>query len=281
MAKRINKREHRPIEQLREQFEIEKELAGRLKAASAAERTHLYASLYDELFRRVPHHPQLTRKISPEEQIQEVQAQMKFLLVFLTKGTVFLEIGPGDCALAFEVAKNVKKVYAVDVSKEVTTSKTTPENFELFLSDGSSIPLPPKSMDVVYSYHLMEHLHPDDARKQLQNIYDVLVPGGLYVCVTPNRLNGPHDISMHFERVARGFHLKEYINSELSALFRSVGFSKVKAYGRGRGFYLPCPLSLVIGCEYVLSLLPYELAKSLALTKILQSVLGIRLVGVK
>lgn len=192
-----------------------------------------------------------------------------------------MEVGPGDCALAFEAAKLVKKVYGVDVSSEVTKSKTFPENFELFLSDGSSIPLPPNSIDVVYSYHLMEHIHPDDAQKQLRNIYNVLVPGGLYVCVTPNRLNGPHDISRLFDRVAKGFHLKEYTHRELARLFQSIGFSKIKAFGRARGVYFRCPLSLISVCEQGLSLIPYAVAKPLASTKILKSLLEIRLVGVK
>ena len=62
----------------------------------------------------------------------------------------------------------------------------------------------------------MEHLHPDDALEQLQNIYSALVPGGIYLCITPNRLSGPQDVSRDFDMVATGFHLKEYTISELS-----------------------------------------------------------------
>ena len=71
----------------------------------------------------------------------------------------------------------------------------------------------------------MEHLHPDDAVDQLKNIYNALVNGGKYICITPNRLTGPHDISKYFDNVATGFHLKEYTVTELSGLFREVGFS--------------------------------------------------------
>ena len=66
-------------------------------------------------------------------------------------GVVYLEVGPGDCALAFEVAKHVNKVIAVDVSETITKSAHTPENFELIISDGCSIPVQPGSIDVVYS----------------------------------------------------------------------------------------------------------------------------------
>ena len=50
---------HRTAEQVKEHYEIEKVIADRLRNSSAAERTELYKASYDELFRRVPHHPLL------------------------------------------------------------------------------------------------------------------------------------------------------------------------------------------------------------------------------
>ena len=50
----------RTPEQLRHHYEVERELADRLRSASREERKQLYAGVYDELFRRVPDHPQLT-----------------------------------------------------------------------------------------------------------------------------------------------------------------------------------------------------------------------------
>ena len=44
----------RTAAQIRAHYEIEKELASRLRGASKAERRTLYASLYDELFRAFP-----------------------------------------------------------------------------------------------------------------------------------------------------------------------------------------------------------------------------------
>ena len=85
---------------------------------------------------------------------------------------------------------------------------------------------------------LMEHLHPDDALDQLQNIFTALTSAGVYLCITPNRLNGPHDISMYFDEVATGFHLHEYTITELSDLFKKVGFSKVRVYIWKRGLFL-------------------------------------------
>lgn len=175
--------------QIREHYEIEKELASKLRDASKEERRQLYSLVYDEMLTRVPHHPMLTRKASEEQRNESVRQQLVFLGRFLRDGMTFAEVGPGDCALALEVAKRAKVVYAIDVSSEITTRETL-ENFRLILSDGSSIPVPSDSVDLLYSNQLMEHLHPDDAHDQLGEIYRVLARGGA-ICVcyaqSPNR----------------------------------------------------------------------------------------------
>ena|SRR3990167_3891301 len=106
--------EHRTTEQVREHYEIEKELAIRLRNASKQERRHLYSSLYNEMYLRVPHHPQLTQKSSHQKTLAAVSAQIKLFKHLLGKEITFLEVGPGDCALSLEVTKHVKQVCAVD-----------------------------------------------------------------------------------------------------------------------------------------------------------------------
>ncbi|MBK8014729.1 MAG: class I SAM-dependent methyltransferase [Deltaproteobacteria bacterium] len=219
--------------------------------------------MYDELYRRVPDHPQLTRKAGAHERREAVLRQVALLEPLLRPNGSFLEIGPGDCALSFEVAKIVRDVYGVDVSDVITRTLSPPSNFHLTLSDGCSIPLPPGSIDVAYSNQLMEHLHPDDARTQLENIHRVLAPGGRYVCVTPNRLTGPHDISRSFDRSARGFHLKEYTASELERLFLDVGFSSVSIYALVKGRRVRLPSKIVALEETLLGASPFRLRRAL------------------
>jgi SAM-dependent methyltransferase len=281
MKQKLQKGEQRSLEQIRQHYEIEKELANKLRFASKAERRVLYSSLYDELFRRVPLHPLLTRKLSPAETTRTVSSQLRFLKAFLNGDITFLEVGPGDCALSFELTRFVKQVYAVDVSDEITKASKIPKNFKLILSDGCSIPVPANSINVAYSNQLMEHLHPDDALEQLRHIYNVLVPGGTYICVTPNRLYGPADVSKYFDVTATGFHLKEYTTFELSNLFKQVGFSRVRAYLGARGKYASLPVYPIAFCEMLLDKLPYALQKTIARTLPLRLVLGIALVGVK
>ncbi len=281
MSIKIPKSERRTPEQLRRHYEIEKKLANKLRNSSKSERRYLYTALYDELFKLVPDHPQLTLKTDRESRLASVHRKMNLLKRFLKEDSVFLEIGSGDCLLSFEVAKRVKKVFAVDVSTRITRNESFPENFELIISDGSSIPVRENSITVAYSDQLMEHLHPDDALEQLQNIYKSLAPGGIYICITPNRLSGPHDISKYFDRIATGFHLKEYTIAELKKKFRKTGFSKIGTYIGGRGFYIKFPLFLTILCERILSLLPFSLRRKVANIILFKAILGIIIIGEK
>jgi SAM-dependent methyltransferase len=254
MSAKILKSRQRSRQQLTEQYEIEKELAGRLKGAQPSERRRSYSAVYDELLRRVPHHPQWSLISDLKESQKKVRRQLCVLRRYLSRDSVFLEVGAGDCALAIEVARRARRVYAVDVSKRLTEKTCFPNNFELIISDGVSVPVPENSVSIAYSYQCMEHLHPEDAVEQLRNIYQALAPGGNYLCITPNRLAGPHDISKYFDETASGFHLKEYDGAELLELFRMVGFSKIHPYVGGRGALRWVPIRAY---ESVLSRLPY------------------------
>jgi SAM-dependent methyltransferase len=275
------KSESRSPDLIREHYLIEKGLAERLRQASREERRHLYTALYDELYMRVPAHPQLTRKADPAAQARAVRGRMTVLGKFLQEDSTFLEVGPGDCALALEVARRVRQVYAVDVSEEIGRGLRLPANFERVISDGCSIPVPEGSIHVAYSDQLIEHLHPEDALEQLRNIHRALRAGGVYLCITPNSLSGPHDISGYFDEVATGFHLREYTVTELASIFRATGFRKVRVLVGARGRQLAVPVGFVRWTERALRLLPHRLRKRASSELPLRLILGISLVATK
>jgi SAM-dependent methyltransferase len=273
--------ETRTAEQLREHYEIERDLASRLRRGAPEERLRLYAATYEELFRRVTHHPILQRKGDPEITRRNIVAQYRRIRRFLRPDTHFLEIGPGDCSLSLSVAREVSQVTAVDVTELINTSAPRPSNFRFIRSDGIDIPVPPETVTVAFSNQLMEHLHPDDALVQLRNVYRALGPGGVYVCLTPNALSGPHDISMYFDEVATGFHLKEYTNAELSSLFGSVGFSRVRAMVSMKGHSILVPVRICRITEWLVRRLPRRLRRGLGGRLPLRLLLGVQLVGYK
>lgn len=274
----------RTFEQINIQYEAEKKLADKLLNSTSDERKTLYTSLYDEYYKKAPFAPELKYKNDPEAVAWIVEQRMQLLKELLQPDLIYLEVGPGDCSLSREVAKYVKKVYAVDVSNEVTKNSNFPSNFELVISDGCTIPIAENTVNLGYSHQLMEHLHPDDAFEQLQNIYKALAPGGMYVCITPNRLSGPHDSSQYFDEIATGYHLKEYTVTELYKLFRQVGFSQVSLYKSYKKNHIKIPLFLATVplfklCETFLSLLPFPLRRKIASTPMLFR--GMTIVGIK
>jgi SAM-dependent methyltransferase len=274
----------RTASQIREHYQLERRLADQLRAASREQRLSLYRSLYDELLQSIPHHPIL--QVGSVEQAKRqrrelVDYELGNLRPFLRRQHTYMEIGAGDCAVALAAAKVVKKVIAVDVSAEITKNLDPPENFQLILSTGCDIPVPPGSVDVAFSSQLMEHLHPDDAIEQLQNIFAALAPGGVYVCITPNRLNGPHDVSRGFDEASTGFHLREYSSGELRALFLRTGFTPVKVYARARQFGMQLPGAALVPLEGCLDLLPYPVRSRIASMPVIRNLLGIKMIGYK
>jgi SAM-dependent methyltransferase len=270
-------RAYRTPEAIKKHYDVEKELATTLRNASSSERRLLYASLYDDLFRRVLDHPQLHQKQSPQAMDLQVRRVMRLLCRFLRPGMSFLEIGSGDCSLAFSVARIATHVFAIDVSAEMTRCSATPTNVSVILSDGISIPVPSASIDLAFSNQLMEHLHPDDADIQLKNIYEALAIGGKYICMTPNKVTGPHDVSRNFDAAATCLHLKEYSIAECAALFQSVGFRQIAFYGGARGIYMRIPLALAITCERLASVFTLAVRKS----RLVRFMLGMTVVGYK
>ena len=141
--------------------------------------------------------------------------------------------------------------------------------------------MPDSAVNLAYSNQLMEHLHPDDALEQLQNIFRALAPGGTYVCVTPSRTLGPHDVSRYFDAVATGFHLREYSVAELDDLFRSVGFVNTRVFIGAKGWFVALPTLPVRLIENIAGKLPRRLRRSPPLRVALKFLLGIRLAGAR
>lgn len=264
-------------EQVREIYELEKRLADQLRNANKDERRALYGTLYDEYYRALPLHPHHT--ISSDNS-GRLLFQMSMLDKLLNVGTRFLEIGAGNGSLSRAVAVRVKKVFSLDVTKQFE-AKDDPENLEHVTFDGIEIPLPLESIDVVFSDQLIEHLHPEDALIQFNSVMSVLKPGGCYVCVTPNRITGPHDISRFYDNIPRGFHMKEYSSTELIDVFLHSGFSKASAYVCIRGEYRRLPGSLGRMFDFVFGMLPSSFIPGLLRLRVFQIMFSAIVIGRK
>lgn len=235
---------------LRALYELEKRLADRLRSASDSERQALYSTVYDEYFQALP------EAEAPHPGTEQIGLQLHLLAPFVDPSSIFLEIGSGDGALAREMTTRVEHVFAVDASQFVADSGgDAPSNFTPVMPEDVDAHLASESIDVAFSCHFLEHLHPRDLEPHLRQTLRVLKPGAPYLMVTPNRLHGPHDISGYFADVPEGFHLREYSHGELGEAARRAGFGSVKAlHGVGRPPKLR-PLALVAFQERCLDLL--------------------------
>ncbi len=168
--------ETRSIEQLRQQYDVERELARRLH--EAPDTRGLYSAVYDEFLRRVPHHPAVAQKSDAATQAAVVALQLRLLEPFLASRPRYLEVGSGDCALAIELSRRLPRVIAVEAGSEILSEVGGAGNVEIVVSDTPPYPLPDASVDLAFSSHVIEHLTPRDALLHLRDIRRLLAPGG-------------------------------------------------------------------------------------------------------
>ena len=79
---------------------------------------------------------------------------------------------------------------------------------------------------------------------------------------------------------AKGFHLHEYTNKELSTLFKIAGFTDVRSYMRIRGHYAMLSTCPAIFIEALIESMPHAIRRRLSRT-IFKNVLAIRLIATK
>jgi SAM-dependent methyltransferase len=276
---RSAKNEPRSAERLAAHYAVEVRLARQLAGADREVRSTLYADVYRELFASVEDHPQNRAKTGVRQ--DRIRAQVAFLGRWLRPGSTYVEIGCGDAVLTKAIAPSVARAVGIDVTPVLVDFAGAPASFAFVKTDGTELGLPSDTADLVYSNQLMEHLHVDDAVAQLREVFRILKPGGRYVCCTPNRLTGPHDISCYFGYDPVGFHMREYDHRALAGLFREVGFSRVAASVAVKGVAMTLPVAVIAPFESLLEALPQRVRARLAVSSMIANMAGVTLVGVK
>jgi SAM-dependent methyltransferase len=253
--------DNRAPDRIRHHYEVERELAARLRRSNREERTELFKVLYGELFQRVPDHPRLVRGEKPEDTALKVRAALRLLEPHLGLEKTLVEFAPGDGRLADAAARLCKRVIGIDISDQRANPAQSPANFDLIVYDGYHCDLPDGCADVAFSCMFLEHLHPDDIQPHLQLARRLLKPGGVYVIWTPHRLAGPHDVSRHFGDELNCFHFQEWTVASLSKELRTAGFRDAWIYRGGRLWKNPLANALERAAERFWSWMPGGLRK--------------------
>lgn len=83
-------------------------------------------------------------------------------------------------------------------------------------------------VDCAFSHHVIEHIHPDDIRKHLTQIYSLLRKGGSYLIICPSSIQIKKDaISRDFFSLVSVFHhIGRYSYTSILNLSKETGYSK-------------------------------------------------------
>jgi len=215
-------------EQIEFHYRLEKELAKAIMDASPEDRAHVSLEAYDELFAKITWHEGHQQG---EELTRRSLRSYGPIFGLIGGGRDVLEIGCGSGAQLRRLSHENRRCVGIDISREILEHQSDmPGNVELMVADACDMPsLPANAFDVAFSKQLIEHLHPDDVARHFGAVSRVLRDGGRYILETPSRLTGPHDVSVHFDDVATGFHLCEYTYGEIIDLLRAAGFKRFRS----------------------------------------------------
>lgn len=263
-------------------YQLERRLSDAMRASTLEQRENgLYGALYDELIGSLPDHPRraVNSGDTPAHSDGYLARQAAMAIREVKTDDVFLDVGGGDCRVALAVAPHVAQAIVVDVSDSLVPTDHGAPNFTFVKTQGVDIPLPSESVSFIYSNQVMEHLHPEDAIAQLRELFRVLKPGGRYLIRTPNRVSGPHDVSMYFDEVARGTHMKEYTYASLSEILRDAGFVRPRIIIAPRAHRLgTIPRFAAVIAETLFSIVPRGLHTYICRSNVGRTLLGITMI---
>lgn len=145
----------------------------------------------------------------------------------LAKDLDVLDLGCNVGYGTYAVSRSAKSIIGIDVSEKVicdAKNRYRADNLSFSSFDGTTLPFPDESFDLVISLQVIEHI--DDCERYLSEVSRVLKRHGVFFATTPNatlRL----DIGM---KPWYEFHVREYHPDELSALIKRH-FSKTEIFG--------------------------------------------------
>jgi ubiquinone/menaquinone biosynthesis C-methylase UbiE len=143
----------------------------------------------------------------------------------LLKGAeTILDFGCGTGRLSEFMARDFRKVVGVDISSTMITQGRERlkelKNVELFEIDGQSIPLPDKSVDLVFSYLVFQHIKEREmVRNAFKDIYRVLTPNGIFKVLM--RSDKQKDMSRWWSGV-------DFNENSIKMIYEDLGFKLLK-----------------------------------------------------
>ena len=103
----------------------------------------------------------------------------------LENRNTILDLGCGTGRITEYMADHFKAVFGTDISREMIKQGIERleniKNIDLIETDGSTLPLPDSSIDIVFSYLVFQHMkNRDMVEKNFKEVYRVLMHNGIF-----------------------------------------------------------------------------------------------------
>jgi ubiquinone/menaquinone biosynthesis C-methylase UbiE len=216
----------RSREDLRAQFEFERQQRTRLLQSTREERPAMTSQIYDELFERFPEHSALTETAAGRAEFGRRRAGL--ILPLARPGQKVLEVGCGRGDALVALAAGGLVCYGLEPSRRMLGLAPKVPGVSISYGTAERLEIADASFDLVFSQQVLEHLHPDEVPVHFREAWRVLRRGGVLAVETPNRRTGPQDVSRGFTPTAEGLHLKEWSVRELADEIGRAGFVGVQ-----------------------------------------------------
>lgn len=189
------------------------------------------------------------------------------------EGNLVLDLGCGTGYGTHELSTKAYESVGIDIWKNGIRHchREYGKKNSFLVASGNSLPFKNDSFDLVVSFQVIEHIHPNAVLNYLEEIERILKYGGILIVSTPNkRLR-----LLPFQKPWNPDHKREYDAEELERLLKSV-FKKVKILGLSatRDVYLikynrvkPSPLHVYV-LNPVISAVNRVLSTSLIIIKL-------------
>jgi SAM-dependent methyltransferase len=143
----------------------------------------------------------------------------------------FLDIGCATGLLLSYMRGRGWKVRGVEICEASARYGMEKRNVDVFIGPLEQAPFAPEGFSLIHFSHLIEHV--PDPRRLLAGVYDLLVPGGAAVIVTPNRNGLQARLLGRKWRSCIADHLNLFDKKGLGRILRETGFAiqKTKTWG--------------------------------------------------
>ncbi|MDR2588246.1 MAG: class I SAM-dependent methyltransferase [Spirochaetales bacterium] len=138
----------------------------------------------------------------------------------------FLDIGCATGCLLASMQGRGWKVQGVEICDPSAQYGIKKRGVPVFIGPLEDAPFPPASFSLVHFSHLIEHV--PDPRRLLARVYELLVPGGAAIIVTPNRAGFQARLLKKKWRSCIADHLNLFDKKGLGRIIGETGFSIVK-----------------------------------------------------